>query len=189
MALALACAQEPSKDASIEEESAGEAPISDAEPSGEEEAVSEEEQDIGQREFEEEDEDGPSTRLPPGAQGFSEISIPARGAVPAPAGTIGEKLTLAEISAADQATIRSVIKARRSRVLDCYNKALANEPGLTGLIVVIFDIVDGHPDAIEVAGMTPALQACVKSRVMVWRFTGVKEAFGIELTYNLQPSG
>jgi hypothetical protein len=36
--------------------------------------------------------------------------------------------------------------------------------------------------------MGSGIQSCIQSRVKSWRFDGVEEAWGIELTYNLQPS-
>jgi len=155
----------------------------EAEPAPPEQVVHEEPEDSEIEADKDEKDEKAAPRMPPGILGIMDLNS-QHGL-----GDFEMSLELAQINAADQATIRSVIKARRSRVLDCYNKALSNEPDLSGLIVVIFDIVDGMPQAIEVAGMTPGLQACVKSRIMVWRFTGVAEVQGIELTYNMQPSG
>ncbi len=99
---------------------------------------------------------------------------------------------VSDVSSVDTSTqgiIKSVIKRRRKQVLDCYNKELAKDPGLKGRLVVDFDIYDDKTDGIAVSGMNSTLQGCVKTRVKAWRFSGVEEAYGIELTYNLQPSG
>ena len=104
-------------------------------------------------------------------------------------GKIGESSDIPD--SMDQTTagkVASKIKARRSRVLDCYNKELAKDPGLSGKLVVYFDVYDGKTEGVDVTGMTGSLQSCVSRQVKGWSFDGVEEAEGIELTYNLQPS-
>ena len=102
-----------------------------------------------------------------------------------------EKVEGDALDSSTQGTIARVVKARRSRIIDCYEKELAGNPALRGRVIVTFDIEDGKIVAGSVdadTSMGSALQSCIQIRVGSWRFEGVEEAYGVELTYNLQPS-
>ena len=94
-----------------------------------------------------------------------------------------------ELDTSTQGIIKKVVKLRRSKIIDCYNKELAKDPALQGRVVVTFDIEGGKPVGVDAeTSMGAGLKSCIESRVKSWRFSGVDEAWGIELTYNLQPS-
>jgi hypothetical protein len=94
-----------------------------------------------------------------------------------------------ELDTSTQAIIKRVVKLRRSKIIDCYNKELARDPALKGRVIVSFDIEEGKPVEVDAeTSMGSGIQSCIQSRVKSWRFDGVEEAWGIELTYNLQPS-
>ncbi len=84
--------------------------------------------------------------------------------------------------------VANMIQARRSRILDCYNDELAKDPSLSGTIVVYFDIDEEETESVDVSGMTESLQSCIQDKISRWRFEGVKDAPGVELTYKLKPS-
>jgi len=86
-------------------------------------------------------------------------------------------------------TINRVVRARRGQVLTCYNRELGLNPSARGTLEVYFDILDGLPDpnSIEVDGVSSNMESCVIGTVAGWGFSGVDEAFGVELTYDLTP--
>jgi len=125
-----------------------------------------------------------------GALGFSEMvcSDAIAPLLRQIAGGISTTLDLQDVDESTAGRVASQIKARRSTIEDCYNNELAKDSGLTGTIVVYLDIYGGMTESINVTGMTSSLQSCVYSQVESWRFDGVDDASGIQLTYSLRPS-